>query len=1081
MASGTASSPLKLRILGGFDLQGPAGSVRFESAKTSALFAYLALQPGSHTRSKLAGLFWGELSEERALANLRRGLWDQRAKLSLCGAGECLITGRREVGLQPGASLWIDAVDFEGALASGASGGPSAPGSTKALEEALALYRGNLLDGLSVDQAPGFEEWLCARREHLRSLASAARLRIADLLESEGRVREALRHARALVDMDPWVEEGHRVVMRLLELSGETAAALRQYEALRRVLAEELNTLPSPETEALRLSLAGRAPADAKRASHSHPSRPEPSEHNLPPQATPFVGREEEIAALLTRLLNPACRLLTLLGPGGMGKTRLAVQTALRAVSSPARDRICRDGVWFVPLADVEEPVRVPSAVASALGLEAPGSPDVESRLAAHLKEKELLLVLDTFEHLLPAALWAADLLRRCPGLKLLVTSRERLDLLDEWVSDVRGLGLPAGGPPESALRSDAVRLFLQCARRANLGLEAGPAELASVVRICARLEGMPLGIELAAAWARNLSLGEIAAEIDLSFDFLSSSAQDLPERQRSLRAIFDHSWQRMPLREREALAALSVFEGGFQREAAAAVAGAAPHLLSRLMDKSLVVREPTGRYHLHHVLRQYAAEMLAQTPRAREGAQAGHAAHYLNLLSARGARSPDAHGEWAHRTTGEVGNVHAAWNGAVAARDGDSVSEALEGFTALHETMGLFEEGLDYLERTQRALAGWTPPAGESYEDLSARILVARGILLNRVGRFRDALALCAEGCGALEASDDARSLGRGLCAWGEACRGTGDYALAASKSKASLTLAREAGDLETVSLALDQLGQICRETGAFDEARGWLEEALGMARAIGDRAVSARILNELGYVASYQGALDESQSFREAALSAAREAGDRSSAALALSGLAVVAFFRGSYERATEMLEESLAICRAISDRHGEARALSNLGENAREQGAFEEALAFDRQAAAIFEELGAVQGLAIPLINQGLSLLGLGRLGEARDLLRQALGISLGIGTLPLVLVIISSFGRLLAAEGREEEALELLGFALSNPSTTLDIRREADRVFSSLGQGLSDDARQAALARGRGASLEAITARLLGDRA
>ena len=338
---------------------------------------------------------------------------------------------------------------------------------------------------------------------------------------------------------------------------------------------------------------------------------------SLPKPPTPLVSREIEIARIVEILSGPECRLLTLAGPGGIGKTRLAIAAA--EVLGP----VFTGGACFVPLAAVTTPESIWPAIAGALGLHLRGADDSKTQLAGFLQPRCLLLVLDNLEHLLAGASIIAEILQVAPGVRILATSRERLGLSGEWVFDVRGLGLPPQAPenndalPTKWEQAGAVVLFLQAARRANPAYTLAAADYRAVTKICQMVEGSPLGIELAAAWVSMLSCTEIAVEIARSFDFLTSPARDVPPRQRSLRAAFNHSWHLLPADEREILQALSVFCGGFTRQAAEAVAGATLHSLAALMAKSLVLRAGNGRYDLHEVVRQYAAENLAESGRA--------------------------------------------------------------------------------------------------------------------------------------------------------------------------------------------------------------------------------------------------------------------------------------------------------------------------------------------------------------------------------------------------------------------------------------------------------------------------------
>ena len=331
--------------------------------------------------------------------------------------------------------------------------------------------------------------------------------------------------------------------------------------------------------------------------------------HNLPTQTTSFIGREDELTEVQSRLLEEsACRLLTLIGPGGTGKTRLALAVAAQLLETFA------DGVYLVSLAPVSEVDDIVAAVAEALRITFYGNADPKAQLLNYLCQKQMLLLVDNFEHLLDGADLLSDVLRQAANITLLVTSRERLNLQEEWVYEVRGLAFPGAIENDSSALPtySAVELFMQRARQIAPNFAPTEDELAHIGHICQLVGGMPLGVELAATWSRTLSCREIAAEIERSLDFLSTTLRNLPERHRSLRVIFEQTWERLSEEEQSVLSKLSVFRGGCTREAAEKVTGATLPILSWLADKTLLRRTNVGRYELHELVRQFAAARLA-------------------------------------------------------------------------------------------------------------------------------------------------------------------------------------------------------------------------------------------------------------------------------------------------------------------------------------------------------------------------------------------------------------------------------------------------------------------------------------
>jgi DNA-binding SARP family transcriptional activator len=490
--------------------------------KAQALLIYLALEPGRHERESLAALLWSDTPGDKARANLRTALNRLRQPL-----GHYLDTHHQAVTFASAAPYWLDVAYFEQGL-----GHPT----TAEQRAALNLYQGDFLAGWNVPAAPLFEEWALLKREYLRGLALAGLAKVAEDALAADDYAQAISDLRRLLALDPWREAGHRALMRALATSGDRAAALAQYDACRRILAEELAVAPAPETVTLYQQIKEGRLAEAKTVQPlPWPAPP----HNLPAETTPFVGRQEELTQIggLLAPTNRACRLLTLFGPGGIGKTRLALQAARRLLPDFA------DGVFLVSLETVTSADLLATAIAAALNLRLTGQSPAETQLLAYLRERELLLVLDNFEHLLAGSDFLVTLLETAPGVKLFITSREALNLYEEWLLAVEGLSYPPEGSPADPAQFEAVFLFQQRAGQALLDFSLAQNEPA-VAEICRLLLGMPLGIELAAAWVRTIACAEIARQIAANLATLTTSLRNVPPRHRSMVAVFDHSWE---------------------------------------------------------------------------------------------------------------------------------------------------------------------------------------------------------------------------------------------------------------------------------------------------------------------------------------------------------------------------------------------------------------------------------------------------------------------------------------------------------------------------------------------------------
>jgi DNA-binding SARP family transcriptional activator len=528
--------------------------VTLPTRKGLALLAYLAMTQVAHSRQTLAALLWPESDTNLALGSLRQTLWQLRKNLK----GEWLIADEEKVLLNSSVALWADATRLMETVAACSTHGHEqeeiCSECVPLLEEAVALYQGDFLAGYSLQDSAPFDEWHFFQAEEMRRKVAWALQKLVAFHSSVQAYLPAIDYARRWLALDSLYEPAHRALMRLYAESGQQAAAVRQYRLCVDTLHSELGVEPEPETQALYQAIRDGELSGTHGVAAFVP-QPQTAQHNLPIQLTPFVGREKELAQLAQLLAGPTCRLLTIVGLGGMGKTHLAIQAAFAQVANFA------DGVWFVPLASVNDPALLPSHIADLLKMPNMGGGDTESHLLRNLKEKSLLLVLDNFEHLLNAVGLIAHILAEAPGVKLLVTSRERLRLAEEFLLPLRGLSVPApeeGG--QAQVQFDSVELFAQQARQLHPSFAVDSSNAADITQICRLVDGMPLGIKMAAVWLRVLSLPEIVAEIQQSLGFLTTDLRNVPEQHRSMQTVFDSSWRLLGQEEQQLLVRLALF-----------------------------------------------------------------------------------------------------------------------------------------------------------------------------------------------------------------------------------------------------------------------------------------------------------------------------------------------------------------------------------------------------------------------------------------------------------------------------------------------------------------------------------------
>lgn len=889
---------------------------KLESDKARALLVYLAVEADHpHRRGALVGLLWPDCPEPIARHNLRQALYNLRLAIhDQAATPPFLLISREAVQFNRLSDFTLDLAEFNALLQAceqDRSRGHDPAIRAARLEEMVRLYRGEFLQHFFLEDSAEFEQWALVHRESLHQRILDVCNCLVDYYELHHDFQAARRHASRQLELDPWREEAHRQMMRALALDGQRTGALAQYETCRRVLAEELGVEPCATTRALYEQIcAGQLEAEGARPS-SIPTAPM---YNLPASLTSFLGREQELVDLARLIADPECRCITLVGPGGIGKTRLALEVAQQHRADFAQ------GVAFVSLASVGSLEAAVKAIASAVNFHFYGPNDPRVQLFHHLREKQMLLILDNVEQLLIGGLRQAQLpelvlesLQRAPDIKLLVTSREVLDLHGEWVFEVRGLPFPAEHT-ESPDEYPAVALFIQRARRASPGSVFDQADLAGIARICRLVEGTPLAIELAATWLRTLTPAEIAQEIEGSLDFLSASLHDLPERHRSMRAVFDQTWRTLSAREQQVLARLSIFRGGFGRQAAGQVAGASLPILSTLVNRTLLRRAAAGRYEMHELIRQYSAARLVADPEAHMAAQNRHYEYFLELARAaeQGLGGQDQL-DWLRRLKQEHDNLRVAldWaleNGYTAAGDDERVlrlSGALRWFWRMR---GHFHEGRSYLDK--------------SLQQCPARGTVGRAAAL----------------------------LGQGLLA-----NALGDLNAARLPAEESAAIYRELGDHHGLAEALTLIGLTQVWQGEASQGQARLAEALAICREAGDRWGAAQALYRLGSALADYGGDPKGRAMLEESAAILENMGEKYTLAGVLASLGVVDVGFGDYVAARRRFEHSLAIAREIEHPWGMADALTNLGCVYRILGQYSTAQSHLEKARQVYQERG------------------------------------------------------------------------------------------------------------------------------
>ena len=1015
------------------------------SRKAEALLVYLAYTGQPAPREVLATLLWDDLPADRVLGNLSVLLTSLRKELA-----SFLAADRDSVALAPDSDWSLDArtlrllLEPERADRDVPRGWPAER--LKTLEDVLALYKGEFLQGLSLRGASGLDEWATVERERLSRLALSGLRLASEAYQRQRDYRRAMDHAARWLALDPLSEAAHRMVMLLQARQGEIPQALARYKACRDVLQAELGVEPSFETTALYHRLRSAAETRAR---------------SLPVPPTPFVGRTQELQRIEAMLADPECRLITLVGPGGVGKTRLAMEAASRASSGFLH------GLCFVPLGALQAPDQVLAALSEAFEFTFQPGPDMGRQLLGYLREREQLLLLDGCEHLLGGVGFVGEVLAAAPTVKILATSRSRLPLLGEWHLEVEGLPYPEKEVDLAGSGYAAIDLFVQSASRAREGFAREQEAPRSVQRICRKVEGLPLALELAAAWLTTYSLREVAEHVERSPDFLAGSYLDLPERQRSLRAIFEHTWAMLSPGEQECFRSLSVFPGSFSRTSAEAIAAARAPNLTSLVDKSLLHRLGPDRYEVHEVLRVYAMEKAEEQPEIAAAVRAGFRSHFSEFV---GRVAADLAGlrqaEAVRELSLELENLRFAWTSAVQERDLAALETSADGIFQFYMIRGLYQEGADAFEAAIRALEAVPPTQSTSL--LRPRLLARAGAFDVELSRMEQAGERLQTSVDLLHGSGRNEDLILSLQWSGILARMAGRYADSRLHHEESLALAQSAGSQRAMANAYNGLGNAAYMFGDYEAANESFRSALVLFEDLDDRLGADRCLLNLANVADRQGNYPEARQLYERSLSLSRDIGDRWGEAAALNNLGNVALALDENPEARRLYEESLAIKRELGHPQGIAASLDNLGRVALRLKELPEALHLRQASLSIRREIKDLWGVAYSLNGLGDVAVEQGDYAEAARAYREALQTAIGIQVPMLVEAILVGWADLLWKQGEVERPLEMVSVVLKR--TARDRLTQARAVQALADMRAQADLERVSRAEARAATLE-----------
>lgn len=1065
-------SPFAIGLLGRVEIIADDQSLTGQlPLKAIALLAYLAVSGGTHARLELIGLFWPDVPEKKGKGSLRVILTQLR---KFCP--DLLTTTHTTAAYNRDAGYQLDVEEFEKGMQNLERMGSAD------LQALLALYRGPFLAGLFLDDALSFEEWVLTQRARLQQLALRGYEQLTDLYLQEGAFQTAVEVLDAWLAIEQWSEEAHRQKMIALARLGNLNAAIAQYDQCKIVLKEALDVAPMPETTAVyeRIRLARQRPS-----------------HNLPEDESPFIGRLAEQQKLLQQLADPNCRLITLVGWGGMGKTRLAIAVARQSNREQAMAFI--NGVTYLSLAGVDAAADSSQSLALAIARVlhvtlSPQSTPLQDVIRS-LRPQEKLLILDNFEPFIEnGTAVLKQILQRCPGIKLLITSREPLQLAAEWRYDVAGLTLEA-----------AVDLFVQTAQHVQPGFSSTPASQPFIEKLCRIVGGTPLAIKLAALWLRAMSLAQIVAETERGFDLLTTTLRDIPPRQRSMRVILDATWDQLDSIEQKTLAKLTVFRGNFTPAAAAAVSEALPAVLAALVDRGLLYFKQTSRdarYHLHELTRQYAASHLA--PDEREKAVMAHMNTYLTVLQEQDtALDTRDHDQAIGILRRDVENIAAAVRRAFERRA--LIPNLIDPVVRFYQQQGWSQPGLELIKQVL------DPPPDDSL--LLGTLETAAGRFLIDMGRLQTADEHFQRGMMLAQREEDAHliALTATQLAWVQLQQD--NYATAEQQAEIARRIAAESNDwliharaLNTLGLlasltmradlakshfesalallrqqhpqhyamgaVLNNMAQLGWQMGRYEMAQAHSAEAIALTRKAGNMAQLPPMLSCHGRAFMLAGAHDTAEAQFQESLDLSLQLNNDSTRANALDDLGKLALWRSEFKQAHGYLNASLEINRSLGKPMSLAFNYDNLGQLALLEGYPGVALVHHQNSLAIWEARNQPQWIATVLNFLARVAVVQGEIATASQRVRRALDLVAGSGFQPIILSLIATYGDILLAQADVKTAMQLFFFVTIQPTADFRTRTLAQQQLDTLSQALPDPLIQEAVEAAKTASYSSL---------
>lgn len=907
----------QVALLGAFSTLSATGRELLSPDKRSALMAYLAVKASWVRRDELAFLFWPDTDDRSARSNLRQ-LVMRCKRLPYGSALE--ITAE--------AVHWPVETDVRAFNAGIAA---------QDWFTALRHYQGHLLSSFYLkDDTGGFNAWLELERDTLRLSWQDAAFKAAEALSKTDRSSEAASLLLNVWQLDDYNEGVLQAYLRHAYAAGQKAVALAAFAAFAERLEKTFEIEVSAETQAL-IQAIRTDTLDTETVTFS--AAPAPPKRRL----APLIGRGMALSQLTEILSQSDYRAVVISGQGGVGKTRLALEIA--ETLHPQLEH----GAHVVPLASIRDPEQLISAIAAALSFSFYGPTDPQQQLVNYLRSKTMLLVIDNLEHILTAASTLSELLEAAPHLKLLITSRQLPEIPGLWHYPLMGLGYQTDD-------SDALTLFVQAAKAQQPQFDLSDANRADAQALCQLVEGLPLALELAASWTGELPVADIFSQIQQNLDFLQRAGAH-----NSMTAVISHSWQLLSPQQQELLAGLSVFRGGFRREAAEAICNATPYLLLSLQNRSLISRDG-GRYNLHELIRQYADTQLSLQAR-KAATNHYHADYFCNHLKHLYEAIQSNATETLDQVEADLGNVIIAWE---TLRDQKNFVE--------------LDSILDPIV---------------SFYMIRSRFLEGRKLLLRTIDSFNSE-----------QTKDAITLLGRLYLHAGMFAYHLGNLQQAADEKQHSLVLLNQTSKSRYIAVCHHKFGLTLTALGRYAEAQESFNTSLRLHRDLDDLSGISEALNGLGIIHYYQGRLKDAETAFRESLNLRRQLGQQELILSSINNLGLIASAEKRYQDAQHHYQESLELSRNLQHRFGIGVALHNLGSTSMRLRQYHEALSYAEECLKIRRDINDLY-LPTTLCLIGICRLNLSDIETAKPYFREACKLALQTQQTPLVLTVMSHY--------------------------------------------------------------------------